>query len=220
MSVHTTTIYLLSDPSTGRVRYVGKTLQELRVRYAGHLSTAKLRRRGTHKENWVRSVGGKPTLTTVEVVTGSIEEGAEVERRWIARLKADGCDLTNLTDGGEGIVGYRFSEAARAKLSAIRRGVKKGPLTPEHRAKIGAANRGRKHSPDAIAKMSARRRERPPASEETRAKIGAAQIGRKHTDEAKAKIGRAHKGRTFSPETIAKMRLAARLRWVNRRTAA
>lgn len=45
-------------------------------------------------------------------------------------------------------------------------------------------------------------------SVETRAKMAARQIGKKHSGERCAKIGRAHRGRTLSPEHIAKLSLA------------
>lgn len=93
--------------------------------------------------------------------------------------------LVNLTDGGDGAVGYVHTLEARAKLSASSRGntnmtgknhtdatkakisaIKTGKKhTPEHRAKISAANagdknamfgkKGKKHTPEHIAKFKA-----------------------------------------------------------------
>ena len=60
--------------------------------------------------------------------------------------------LRNLTDGGEGASGRIPSEEVRAKLSAANTGKKH---TPEARANMSAANIGRKHTPDTRAKLSA-----------------------------------------------------------------
>ncbi|HEY1441990.1 MAG TPA: GIY-YIG nuclease family protein, partial [Mycobacterium sp.] len=73
----------------------------------------------------------------------------------IALIKAVGRGrngpLVNLTDGGEGITGFRFPPGKKlsaehvAKRSAARRGKK---LSAESRANIGARQRGRKKSPE------------------------------------------------------------------------
>ena len=83
-------------------------------------------------------------------------------------------------------------------------------FSPEHRAKLSAAKKGKVHSPETRAKIGAARKGRTHAPE-TRAKIGAASKGRTHTPEARAEIGAVHKGNTYrkgkkhSPETRAKM---------------
>jgi hypothetical protein len=41
--------------------------------------------------------------------------------------------------------------------------------------------------------------------------------GKKHSDDTKRKISEARKGITYSEETIQKMRVAAKQRWVDRR---
>jgi group I intron endonuclease len=50
------------------------------------------------------------------------------------------------------------------------------------------SNLGVKHTPEALANMSAAKRLQKPVSPETRAKLAAASRGRLHTDEAKAKM--------------------------------
>lgn len=47
--------------------------------------------------------------------------------------------LCNLTDGGEGIVGYKFSEASKKKMSEAKKGRK---LSQEHKDKISKALKG------------------------------------------------------------------------------
>tara|TARA_R110000764_G_scaffold52721_2_gene114654 strand:+ start:50 stop:751 length:702 start_codon:yes stop_codon:yes gene_type:complete len=79
-----------------------------------------------------------------------------------------------------------------------------GPFSEETRAKIVAANTGRKHTPEARANMSAAQKGKKPTPE-TRAKISAAGKGRKYTPETRAKMSAAQKGRKLSPEHHAKL---------------
>ena len=84
------------------------------------------------------------------------------------------------------------------------------PMTAEHRAKIGAANRGKPRSPELRARLSAALagRRRAPLkdgtkyniSDETKAKISATLTGRKLTSETRAKMSLGRQGRTHSDE--------------------
>lgn len=58
--------------------------------------------------------------------------------------------LCNLTDGGDGTAGHTHSEATRAKMSAAAKGRK---FSPEHKAKLSAARRKRVISPETIARI-------------------------------------------------------------------
>src|SRR5579863_599792 len=100
-----TTIYALLDPRheicLSNIRYVGLTRQQLRLRLTQHISYA----RGIdnkYRSKWIRKLlreGVRPViypLTTTDLDNGGLEEKA-----WIARLRALGCQLTNLTNGGE-----------------------------------------------------------------------------------------------------------------------
>ncbi|MYC40212.1 MAG: hypothetical protein F4X55_04270 [Candidatus Dadabacteria bacterium] len=88
----------------------------------------------------------------------------------------------NLTHGGEGTLGYRFSAEQRRRLSETRKGEKNSFFgkkhSPETRLKIGEAGKGRKHTT------------------ETRLKIGEAGKGRKHTTETRRRISEAQKGKS------------------------
>ena len=96
----------------------------------------------------------------------------------------------NLTDGGNGMVGYRHKPETKAKVSAKLKG---RTFTAEHRAKIGIANTGRKCSDLVMANFRAANIDRI-YTEEHRAKIGAAAKGRKHSEETKEKIRSAMMG--------------------------
>lgn len=134
-----------------------------------------------------------------------------------------GSPLTNMTDGGEGMAGYRWPADALARRADKLRGRKrpkvsaalKGrPKSAEHRHKLADARRGSTASPEARAKMSASRKGRPSTMlgkkhrPESIAKIRAAAsgeanpfFGRTHTDEVRARISAAHRGRKDAEET-------------------
>lgn len=126
-------IYILVDPSSQEVRYVGVTTDP-ETRYVLHL-TQKTR---THKFYWIQSVlrtGNKPLLFVIERVENDWQEA---ERRWIAHYRSIGCRLTNLTNGGDGIPGYRFSEESKARMRAR---VSAQNSSPEIKKIIGASSR-------------------------------------------------------------------------------
>jgi len=197
-------IYALTDPRTEEARYIGWTSQP-RQRLIAHLAEARQYPTRNHKTCWVSSllrVGVKPTM----LVIAEIESAwADAERFWVAFYRAAGCRLTNSADGGEGAPGHVASPETRAKMSAALRGRE---FSPEHRANISAAKRGH-WSPVGVAKTVARNRGRK-QSREHAAKAAAARCGLKRSAETRARMSAAQKGRVRSPEHIEK--LAATLR--------
>ncbi len=95
-------IYTLSDPITGEVRYIGKTINELKIRLYGHLSESK--KSNTHKSNWIKSLINKnlePIIKILDVV--DYNEWEFWEDYWIQVFKTWGIELTNCIDGGKGV---------------------------------------------------------------------------------------------------------------------
>ena len=142
-------IYVLIDPRSQAVRYVGWTINpDLRLRQ--HIwPTARDR---THKANWIRqlrAIGLKPIMQVID--SGQGEGWPDVERRHIAAYRAAGADLTNMTSGGDGLPGCRHTAESRAKIRASSLGRR---LTPEQCSKI----RDRVISPETCAKISAARK--------------------------------------------------------------
>lgn len=109
-------IYVLRDPITDEIRYVGATSDPLWKRLALHVT---LSRDSTTKcAAWIRDVvacGGRPTIDQVMSATESWER-AETET--IALLRSEGADLLNMTAGGMGCTDCLPSDEARAKRSA------------------------------------------------------------------------------------------------------
>jgi hypothetical protein len=209
-------IYTLNDPQTLQARYVGVTHQGGKVRLRRHLNAAKRGR--TYCANWIRSLvrlGLRPFYRVIEYGQGG--GWAERERFWIVEYRGF-CDLTNLTEGGEGALGHVPTKETRAKMSASQKG--RSPSL-ETRAKLSAASKGnttflgRTHSVEARAKMSAAKLGKR-ASPETRAKMSAAQkgnasfLGKTHSVETRARMSVAKKGHPVSLETRAKISAARR----------
>lgn len=84
-------------------------------------------------------------------------------------------------------------------------------LTPEHRAKIAAALKGRTFNDDRLEKMHAACRGKK-LSDEHKAKLSAARAGRKLSRDHVEKIASANRGRTHTAECRARMSQAAKMR--------
>jgi hypothetical protein len=114
--------------------------------------------------------------------------------------------LAHLARLAEANKGRSPSPETRALLSAATKGKKKGPMLWATRLKIGAANRGKSRGKGECSEkkrahlenlaIANRGRKQSP---ETRAKIALA-TSKAMTEEIRAKIGAAHKGKTLSPE--------------------
>lgn len=144
-------IYGLVDPRTWEIRYVGKSTSGL-SRPQAHLHKSNIRRRD-HVHAWVRQLVSQG-LTYGIVILEKCAEAANlphVERCWIAKLRFEGCRLTNLTDGGEGAHGRKYSTETIAKMSKAQKGK---TMSVEHKARLLAIHTGRKHSEESKVRIS------------------------------------------------------------------
>lgn len=163
-------------------RYVGQSVNA-KARMRKHIwraKTDKLYKSYIHSSNWIRSVlatGREPLLHILESCTPNIVDEREVF--WIAKRRAEGCDLTNHADGGGGTRGYKLSDEQRAKMSLARRGKKRGPMSAEGRANISRSQTGKK---------------RGPMSEEHRASISRGNKGRVKSDLERQHISERQRG--------------------------
>jgi len=174
-------IYSLSDPTTKEIRYIGFTSRSLLdKRLSEHLRD----NRKTRKNSWIKSLknkGLKPEINILEYC--NLENWKNLEKKWILQMKSD--RLTNHTLGGEGILGYKFSDEQRKANSERNKGK---ILSKKHRENISKANKGRK------------------INEDTKNKIRTSHIGMTLSEETKLKIGLHHKGKIVSDETRDKIR--------------
>jgi hypothetical protein len=126
----------------------------------------------------------------------------EHEKLLILCFKDMGVSLVNLTDGGDGVVGYKATDEVKEKMSNVwKQKYKFGYKNPK-------GMMGKRHSEKTIAKMKASHSLRDCSMpEETRKKVSISSIGKlptfgmkgkKHSDETKEKLSLAAKGRPWT----------------------
>ena len=153
----------------GVIRYVGKTVTGAAHRLTEHRwkSNKKDQSKATAVNRWMQKHGVDTIQYTLLAASADPHALNALEVEWIALLRAAGNDLMNHTDGGEGVLGHRHTEAHKAHMSALLTGrlvsletsarisrAKKGvpnpnypktlgPMGAEHKAKLSAALKGR-----------------------------------------------------------------------------
>lgn len=110
-------IYILIDPITNKIRYVGQSTTP-KVRYRDHINYAKRNNDNYHVYNWIRKLlndNKKPILKIIETCE-NYSKANEYEKKWIKHYKDNGENLTNIFNGGNN---YPLSELFKEKLSNI-----------------------------------------------------------------------------------------------------
>lgn len=131
-------VYCHVRPDTHAVFYVGKGIKR-------RITDSCARNR--YWKNIVKKAGGfKPII-----IGDSLEEqeALEMEVALISELRLIGCKLCNLTDGGEGVSGYKHPPEMREimrKRSIGNRSRTGQKVSLEERKKVSLAQIGKKHS--------------------------------------------------------------------------
>jgi hypothetical protein len=170
-------IYVLSDPRTMELRYVGQTNRPVERRLQQHIRDAR-KQTIIYSSAWINGIldsGLKPDLTIIEEYDDPVIAD-EAEQFWIQYFRSIGCRLVNRAIGGRSIRGWRHSSEQCIKWREERRGERAprfgDPKSPEERAKLSASMKrvwqvkphpfkGRKHS-DATRKLIAENRAKNP----------------------------------------------------------
>lgn len=190
-------IYVLVDPRTGEIRYVGWTYRSLKRRLAEHMYVRA--NEHNHRAHWLallKQLGMRPFMRVLQSVP--LTEAKTAERYWIDYFRNTGCILVNNTDGGEGSPGRVVSVSTREKISATKR-ANPATITVERRAQISTQMKGRVFSTETRAKLSAANKRRV-LGPESRAKQAAALRGRRLSAEHRAGIAASLKGIERSDE--------------------
>jgi group I intron endonuclease len=193
-------IYKVTNLVNGKV-YIGKTIKTLKDRKAKHIADAK---RGSNIlfHRAMRKNGISNFFFEVFSHCLSKEEMKQKEIETIKIMHSKNPDGYNLTDGGEGTIGFNITNETREKHRKAMIGNKinlgREPTT-ETRIKLSLAKKGR--PPNSVgspktskwyAAMNVMRgksfRFGYKPSDKTKEKLRAANVGRKHTDEARDKI--------------------------------
>lgn len=172
--------YIYGLAHKGEIRYVGKSTRSLRQRLTRHLREARLSIPGKrHVFDWMRSVDFDVQIVELERDPHDL---GEAERAWVATCRLYGCDLTNISEGGNGPVVY-----GRTPWNKGRKGV-----SPETSARMSAAARARKdrprHTEESRRKLSNALKGKEALRENGR-RMMALMNGRQHTPEARRKAG-------------------------------
>ena len=130
-------IYCARSRTSGKP-YVGMTIRALSVRWDQHCKDALVRGYETHMARAVRKYGPDDfELVILEVCLDSL--WSIRERYWIAKLDSKNAGY-NLTDGGEGLFGYRHSKKSRQKMSIAAKG---RVFSKIHRQRLSKARKGK-----------------------------------------------------------------------------
>mgnify|MGYP001589053757 CR=1 FL=1 len=139
-------IYGLTDPRTFELRYVGRSSSGLR-RARGHSTPTSLRLHD-HCHRWIRELvehGLRPIAAVVESCPdGHPDPNSwlnERERYWIALKRAEGCPLTNISDGGAGLSGRKWSVE---QTETMRRKMTGRKFSKEIRARMSESHKGKR----------------------------------------------------------------------------
>ena len=97
-----TYIYILQNPITNDVKYVGKSINPHR-RYQSHLWNKDKRK--TYVYYWIESLKKNKLKPIMTVIDETENDWQELEKYWIEQLKQWGFKLCNLTNGGDGSSG-------------------------------------------------------------------------------------------------------------------
>ena len=98
--MRTTYIYILLCPASQQVRYVGKTVNP-RKRYNNHISPDN----NYYVSRWIKKLKSKGLKPIFEIIDEITENWEFWEQHYISLFKSWGYKLTNLTNGGEGVLG-------------------------------------------------------------------------------------------------------------------
>lgn len=218
----TTKIYALTD-NDGRIRYIGKTSKNVRLRFLKHLKDVRMGQKN-HRCNWIRSLlaqGITPSIIEIGETNG---DGRREEIAWIKYFRDEGVDLVNTTVGGDGVLGYKITDTARKNLSQAM--INHFKNHPETKIKMSLAKKGKspwckgvKLSLDTCRKMGESRRlyySTHEVSLEARRKTGMAHVGNKnmlghhHTPATKQKMRDAVKNNPVRMEQIRNLGLTSR----------
>lgn len=195
-----TYIYTLEDPITNDIRYVGKTSRSIKIRYQEHLYDCKKGK--AYSSRWINKLSKKGLEPIVREIDSCNNNGSELEKFYISKYKSIGCKLTNLTEGGEGLIGYKHSEECKKAQSSRMIGNKNcvgRVLSQEHKDKVSSIMKGRKVSSETIEKLKLavtgqKRDESFKQKRRDYMKGRKTALGTKHTDKFKKDVSERFKG--------------------------
>ena len=148
-------IYVLSDPITREIRYVGQSKDIIGRFYYHKWAASKTNRDESYSKRWIAKLlreKRQPVLQTLQEFS-DVKHLDDAEIYWIAYFRSIGCPLTNSSAGGKGT--RDPSPETRWKMGSGMRGRKHTPESLELCRANGRNSKGRKQSPEAAARVAA-----------------------------------------------------------------
>lgn len=105
--------YILKDPITDRIRYVGITKKNIEKRFREHISQAKYYKIQSHKNFWIQKLLSQELLPKIELIEErvcSYSEAYKIEEAYIRSFTLQGYNLVNGTS-----VNFKPSKLLRDK---------------------------------------------------------------------------------------------------------
>jgi group I intron endonuclease len=201
-------VYKITCSVTGKI-YVGWTKQSTEKRWQRHLRLDKK----CYLRNCISLYGADSFRIEIIAADLSIDEAKRMEVALIRDLKLNICRYPdgngmNMTDGGEGTIGYVATDDHRKNLSIANMGKKRNP---EICLKFSLAKQGEKNPSyrrpktakqiESAKTVFLRNNPHKPGKDSHRYGKPSHMRGRKHTDEAKARMSAAQKGKKKKPRS-------------------
>jgi len=127
-------IYGMSENgNTKNIRYVGSTIFPLEKRLKEHIKDAKRKeykgskrwKDKTHRAKWIRLLLRKNKKPIMHLLECKTEYDDNLEKNWILKLRNEGYNLVNHSDGGKAfMLGKHHSEETKIKMRKARLGYK------------------------------------------------------------------------------------------------
>lgn len=144
-------VYLITNRVNGK-RYVGKTKRSLEQRWREHVTHSHGGSEEMALYQAIRKHGAESFELSVLEECDDEDALDEAERKWIRELGTFRREY-NMTEGGDGLKGYRHTEATKRRMSESRRGEKnhnwgkthwrrQGPLKEITKLRISEAKKG------------------------------------------------------------------------------
>lgn len=220
-------VYVYVDHNTGNPIYIGKGCGSRDVR---HIAIAKKGEIKGHLYNWIRkyySINHKWPVPFKIADKMDEQTALDLERGLIdiyGRVSLGTGSLFNLSEGGLGNAGFKRGKLSPESIAKRTTSVLGSKRSPETKARMSIAQKGKVISLKQRAQISAANKKRGPVSMETRAKLSAANKGKPSWNrgnvasaETRAKMSAAHKGQTYTAEQIAHYSVAATIREAKKR---
>jgi hypothetical protein len=201
-----THVYVVTLRGTTK-RYVGITTQRVQRRWSDHKKLVHRSHENRHFTNALKKYGPDAFDWEWLGTFPTWQEGCAAE----IYLIAQGLTHYNKTRGGDGVVGYKWTEEQKQRRASARWIVSRATREKISVAKKGkpSSRKGTKASPESIAKMKESAKGKKHSTDHIE-KIRASSIGRKHSDGTKEIIRLSRLGKKHSAETRSKLSTSAK----------